>query len=151
GLIKSSPWIPQFRSSKKWETELHPWARVPEMIKDLWRELVIGFRTFRKSPGVAVLVVVILAFGIGMSTTLFSLVDAVLLKPLPYRDSGRLVMIWEKAARIGFPRYHVAPPDFEDWRKQTGAFEDMGAYAGDAFNLTGEGTPERLDGADVTP
>jgi predicted permease len=121
------------------------------MIMGFWRELGTGFRTFRKSPGLAVLVVVILAFGIGMSTTLFSLVDAVLLKPLPYRDSGRLVMVWENAARIGFPRYHVAPPDFEDWRSQTSSFEEIGAYAGDAFNLTDEGTPERLDGAEVTP
>src|SRR5215831_4295565 len=121
------------------------------MIRHLLRELDVTCRTFRKNPGVALLVVVILASGIGMSTTLFSVVDAVLLKPLPYRDSGRLVMIWEKAARIGFPRYYVAPPDFEDWKNQTGSFEDIGAYAGDAFNLTGEGTPERLDGADVTP
>jgi len=121
------------------------------MITDLWREFDMTCRTFRKNPGVALLVVVILASGIGMSTTLFSVVDAVLLKPLPYRDSGRLVMIWEKAARIGFPRYYVAPPDFEDWKNQTGSFEDIGAYSGDAFNLTGEGTPERLDGADITP
>src|SRR5215510_16180919 len=121
------------------------------MITDLWRELDMTCRTFRKNPGVALLVVVIHASGIGMSTTLFSLVDAVLLKPLPYRDSGRLIMIWEKAARIGFPRYHVAPPDFEDWRNQTGSFADIGAYSGDAVNLTGEGSPERLDGAAVTP
>jgi hypothetical protein len=121
------------------------------MIMDLFRELHAGLRTFRKSPGVALLVLVILAFGIGISTTLFSLVDAVLLKPLPYRDSGRLVMIWEKATRIGFARYHAAPPDFEDWKNETSSFEDIGAYSGDAFNLTDEGTPERLDGAAVTP
>jgi putative ABC transport system permease protein len=132
------------------ELQLVRWG-LCRMITDLWFELGASFRTFRKNRGLALLVIVILAFGIGTSTTLFSLVDAVLLKPLPYRDSSRLVMIWENAARIGFPRYHVAPPDFEDLRNQTGSFEDVGAYSGDAFNLTGEGTPERLDGAAVTP
>jgi putative ABC transport system permease protein len=121
------------------------------MVLDLWRELGAGLRTFRKAPGVALLVILILALGIGMSTTCFSIVDAVLLKPLPYRDAGRLFKIWERAPRIGFPSYYVAPPDFQDWKDQTGSFEGIGAYVGDAFNLTGEGTPERLDGAAVTP
>jgi putative ABC transport system permease protein len=90
--------------------------------------------------------------GIGATTAIFSVVDAVLLRSLPYRDPGRLVSVFEDESEIGFPRNTPAPANYADWKAQTQVFDDLAAMAAyRVFNLTGsEGEPERLDGAAVT-
>src|SRR5258708_3439497 len=101
-----------------------------------------ALRTLRRSPGFAVVVILILALGIGANTAIFSLVNAVLLRPLPFPDADRLVMIWEDWTAIGFPRNTPAPGNYLDWKKQNQVFEDMTAIRFRTLNLTGDGEPE---------
>src|SRR5262245_24967095 len=91
-----------------------------------------------------------LALGIGANTAIFSLVNAVLLKPLSYRDYDRLLMIWEDATSAGFPRNQPAPANFNDWRAQNQSFERMAALDWREFNLTGDRRPERVIAYGVT-
>jgi putative ABC transport system permease protein len=91
-----------------------------------------------------------LALGIGANTAIFSLVNAVLLKPLPYPDYDRLLMVWEDATSAGFPRNQPAPANFNDWRAQNQTFERMAALDWREFNLTGDRRPERVIAYGVT-
>src|SRR5437879_7901701 len=103
-----------------------------------------------KNPGFAALTVLILAFGIGANTAVFSVVHAVLLKPLPFFDPDRLVLLWEDASRIGFPRGTPAPANYADWKEQNQSFEKIEAIAGRPMNLTGAGGPARMNVDAVT-
>src|SRR5262245_34648424 len=116
----------------------------------LWQDLRFGFRQLLNKPGFAAVAVLSLALGIGANTAIFSLVDAVLLRPLPFRDPERLVMVWEDASRIGFPRNTTAPANYADWKAQNQVFEDMAALEGRNLNLTEEGEPEKVEGQAVT-
>ncbi len=78
-------------------------------METFWQDLRFGFRQLLSKPGFALIAVLSLALGIGANTAIFSLVDAVLLRPLPFGDPERLVIVWEDAARIGFPRNTPAP------------------------------------------
>jgi putative ABC transport system permease protein len=119
-------------------------------MKTLWQDLRYGVRLMFKNPGFTLAALFTLALGIGANTALFSLVDTVLLRPLPFRDPDRLVMVWEDASSIGFPRNTPAPANFADWKAQNQVFEDMAATAGRSYNLTGDGEPENLEGRTVT-
>ncbi|HMJ05084.1 MAG TPA: ABC transporter permease, partial [Chthoniobacterales bacterium] len=88
--------------------------------------------------------------GIGANSAIFSVVNTLLLRPLPYRNPSQLVVIWEAAAHLGFPKNTPSPANFLDWQKQSTVFEGMGAFAERSFNLTGLGEPERLDGRRVS-
>jgi predicted permease len=116
----------------------------------LWQDLRYGFRTLTKNPGFSFIAVVSLALGIGANTAIFSLVNAVLLKPLPFTEPERLVMVWEDASAIGFPRGDVAPANYGDWKAQNQVFDDMAALNWKNFNLTGDGEPERILAHGVT-
>jgi putative ABC transport system permease protein len=109
-----------------------------------------ALRTVLKNPGFAATAVATLALGIGANTAIFSVVNAVMLKPLPYRDPGRLVMVWEDSTSHGYPKDTPAPGNFTSWRAQNHVFEDMAALAGRAFNLTGAGEPEKIEGLKVS-
>jgi putative ABC transport system permease protein len=91
-----------------------------------------------------------LALGIGANTAIFSLVDAVLLRPLPFREPERLVIVWEDASSIGFPRNTPAPANYADWKSQNRVFEDMAALSWQSYNLTEDGEPERVEAQAVT-
>src|SRR5580700_9934660 len=91
------------------------------------QELLYPFRVLRKSPGFTATAVAALAIGIGASTAIFSLVDAVLLRPLPFQDANRLVAVSERPPR--YLRNTVSGPTYLDWREQNGVFENMGAMA----------------------
>lgn len=119
-------------------------------METLWQDLRYGFRALTKSPGFTAIAVLSLALGIGANTAIFSVVNAVLLKPLPFRDPERLVMVWEDQSAIGFPRDDVAPANFADWKMQQSVFEDMAALTWKSFNLTGDGEPERILAHGVT-
>ncbi len=104
-----------------------------------------------KNPGFTFFVVAVLALGIAASTAIFTIADAVLIRPLPYRDASRLVMVWEDASAFGFPHDTPAPGNFSDWRARNQVFEDMAAVTfGRSFNLTGDGNPEEIPGNYVT-
>jgi predicted permease len=103
------------------------------------RDVRYGVRTLARSPGFALIAILVMALGIGATTSLFTIVRAVLLKPLPFRDPNNLVMVYEHfRASTGEGFNVVSPADYQDWRAQTHGFEDMAAWHGYGFNLTGE-------------
>jgi putative ABC transport system permease protein len=111
-------------------------------------DLRYAARSLRKSPGFAAAAVATLALGIGATTAVFSVVNAVLLKPLPYAEPDRLVRIW--SAWEGSPRSDVSPAEYFDDRDGLLTFASVGAFAGGTANLTGDGEPERLAAAYTT-
>src|SRR5262249_22463950 len=125
-------------------------ARGANMIAGLWQDLRYGVRMLRKNPGFTAVAVLTLAVGIGANTAIFSVVNAVLLRPLPYPDQDRLVNFWLSAPSKGLPE--VALPDalFAFYRDRSHTFEKMAAYTDEGFNLNDASEPERLNGANVT-
>lgn len=109
-----------------------------------------SLRQIFKNPGFFAVAVAALALGIGANTAIFSAVEAVLLRPLPYFQPGRLVMVWEDSSFIGFPNNTPAPANFVDWKAQNTVFSDMAARQGSSMSLTGGGAPEQLFGQRVT-
>jgi len=101
------------------------------------QDLRYGARLLRKSPGFSVIAVLVMALGIGATTAIFSVVDAVLLKPLPFRAPERLLVIWEKNPAQNQYKLFVAPVNFLEWRKQSQAMESMAAFQVVHINLTG--------------
>jgi putative ABC transport system permease protein len=120
------------------------------MFGDLAQDLRYGLRTLLKSPAFTGIAVLALALGIGANTAIFSVVNTVLLRPLPFKNPDQLVMIWENATHLGFPKNTPSPANFLDWREQGTVFTGMSAMAQKNFNLTGAGEPERLDGRRVS-
>jgi predicted permease len=110
-----------------------------------------GLRLIRKSPVFAMVTIVTLALGIGANTAIYSAVDAVVVRPLPYHDPDRLVMVWEDASYVSFPRNTPAPANYFSWKELNRVFTDMAATRGTTASLTGGGTPEQLLGRRVTP
>jgi putative ABC transport system permease protein len=112
----------------------------------LWQDLRHGFRALRKSPGFTAVAVLTLGLGIGANTAIFSVVENVLLRPLPYRDPTALVQIWNTYLPQ-FPQVPNSPGDFQDFRRQASSFSEMAAFVDipQGFNLTGEGEPQRLE------
>jgi predicted permease len=117
----------------------------------LVRDSRYAVRLLVKQPGVTAIALLTLAIGIGGNTAIFSAVDALLLRPLPYRDPERLVKVWEKRPAEGVLDNVVAPADFLDWARMNTVFEDMAAYVPITADLTGVGEPVRLFAAGVSP
>jgi len=109
-----------------------------------------SLRQIFKNPGFLAVAVGALALGIGANTAIFSAVEAVLLRPLPYFQPDRLVLVWEDSSFIGFPENTPAPANFLDWKAQNAVFTDMAARQGSSMSLTGDGAPEQLFGQRVT-
>ncbi|HVN03966.1 MAG TPA: ABC transporter permease [Bryobacteraceae bacterium] len=116
----------------------------------LWSEFRHAARSLAKSPGFTAVAVLTLALGIGANTAVFSLLNAVLLRPLPYADPGRLVLVWESAPFFGVEDSPVSPANYVDWKKRAQAFEEMGALEISGYRLTGDGPPELVLGAVAT-
>ena len=113
-------------------------------------ELRYGVRSLRRHPWFTAVAVLSLALGIGANTAIFSVVDAVLLRSLPFRDADRLAIVWEEASFAGFPQNTPAPANYLDWKAQNTVFEDMAAIADRSFTLTGGGEPEKVMAQAVT-
>ena len=122
------------------------WSSVERLLQDIR----FALRTFRKSPAFVAFAVIPLALGLGANAAIFSVVDAVLFRSLPFRDAGRLVEVWEDSSRIGFPRDTPAPANFADWKQRNHVFEDMAALNDDLYALTGDGPPQQVEGSPVT-
>ena len=123
------------------------WQRLEHAVKDIR----LACRTLIKSPGFTAVVVLTLSGGIGAATAIFSVVHAVLLQPLPYREPDRLIALWTSAPSLGLPKAFVSIAEYLDWRAQNNVFEEVGITRPIAnFNLTGQGTPERLEGARIS-
>jgi putative ABC transport system permease protein len=120
-------------------------------LENLGKDIRYGFRMLRKSPSFTFFAVAVLALGIAANSAIFSVADAVLIRPLPYADADRLVIVWEDASAFGFPKDTPAPGNFSDWKARNQVFTDVAATSfGGAFNLTGAGPPEKLTGRSVT-
>ncbi|MBI3982437.1 MAG: hypothetical protein HY337_05960, partial [Gemmatimonadetes bacterium] len=112
-------------------------------------DLQYALRSLRKSPGFTAVSVLTLALGIGVNTTIFTLLNAVLFSPLPYPDPERLVSVAEYRADDGRSS-SVAPPAYFDWRDQARSVAAIAAVSANWYNLIGRAEPERIDGAAVT-
>src|SRR5437763_14074052 len=113
-------------------------------------DLKYGARLLRRSPGFSAAAILALALGIGANTAIFSVVDAVLLAPMPFKDADRLVIVGEDASNLGFPKNTPAPANWVDWRKQNTVFTDISAARGRFASITGDGPPEQVFGRYVT-
>jgi len=118
-------------------------------MQTLWQDLRYGARMLLKKPGFTLIAVITLALGIGANAAIFSVVNAVLLRPLPFKDPDRLMLIRETKLPQ-FPEFSVSPGNFLDWRKQNTVFERLVAFSGLSFNMVGTGDPEQIRGMKVT-
>lgn len=130
------PW-----ASPDYPVETHP-------MQALMQDIRYALRTLARHPAFAIVAGLTLALGIGANTAIYSVVDAVLLRPLPWPDSDRLVIVF--GARGSQTQGGVAYLDYKDWREQSRSFEELGVIRGQSVNLTGRETPERVIGSFVT-
>jgi putative ABC transport system permease protein len=125
------------------------WGWVP--FERLLRDVRYAFRQVARNPGFAAITVFTLALGIGSTTAIFSIFNATLLRPLPFEDPDRLVLLYTSIPNIGYEGPgSVTDPDFAEWQKQNQVFDQIAALRGKTANLTGSGEPERLAGTAVT-
>ena len=124
--------------------------RKGNMIGDIGQDLRYGLRMLARSPSFTFVAVLALALGIGANSAIFSVVNTVLLRPLPYKSPDAIMTVWEETTHLGFPFNTPSPANFIDWRDQNTVFEGMSAMAQKHFNLTGMGEPERFDGRRVS-
>lgn len=121
-------------------------------MNNLVLDLRYALRVLLRSPGFSVAIVLVLALGIGANTLIFSVVNAVLLRPLPYQDSSRIMQIWHVPPAKSFPGmtlFSVSPANYLDWKSQSHSFEEMAAYGFATFNMGGKERPEALQAATV--
>ena len=119
-------------------------------METLIKDIRYGIRGLLKRPGFTVIALITLALGIGANTAIFSVVNAVLLRPLPFQKPEELVIVWEDLTFAGFPHNTPAPANYVDWKTQNQSFIDMAASRETSFNLTGDGEPERVSTYAVT-
>ncbi len=117
---------------------------------NLWQDVRFAGRVLARNPGFTAVAVLALALGIGANTAIFSVVNAVLLRPLPYKEAGRLTVLWETNHQLGVPRARLSGPNFLDWREYNQVFQDMAAHDIGSGTLTGLGEPEQIPGMRVT-
>ena len=118
------------------------------MASTIWQDVKYGARMLLKNPGVTIVVIIALALGIGANSAIFSVVNAVVLRPLPYEESDRLVFLNEKSAVLD--EMSISYPNFTDWRNHNQTFEKIGVYNRGSYNLTGVGEAERILAAQMS-
>lgn len=124
-------------------------------MRRLWSETRFAWRALRGSPGVTIAAVLTLGVGIGANTALFSVMNAVILRPLPWKDPERLIGIWESNPKRGWPQFSTSGPNYLDWKEKNAGFDPLAAWRSLSFNLTGTSETERILGgaasADLLP
>jgi putative ABC transport system permease protein len=156
GELSGSELLPRELRRLDWRTNREPIVlgsnRRVNMIADLWQDLRYGARMLVKQPGFSLIAILTLALGIGANTAIFTVVDAALLRGLPYQDAGRLVQVWETRRLGEIKQLDASYPDYLDWGQQTAVIEGICGYTGwdGSFTLTGRTEAERIEGARVT-
>ena len=125
--------------------------RRDNVVASAFSDLRFAMRALRKQPGFAAVVVLTLAVGIGANTAIFSLVNGVLLRPMPYENPNELVRVWTSNVSRGITQWGVSLHDYEDWRSRNDVFAEVGVYNVNWINLSGLDRPERVTYAQVTP
>jgi hypothetical protein len=123
--------------------------RLFDRLDHLFRDLRNAFRSVWKDPGFSVAAILTLALGIGANTAIFTVLHGVVLAPLPYHDTDRLVLIALYNRTLGYPT-SLSYPDFLDWERESYSFEQIAAYKRQSFDLTNLGMPEHVDGYEVS-
>src|SRR5438445_440137 len=116
----------------------------------LMQDVRYGFRMLVKSPGVTVMAVLALGLGIGANTSIFSVVNFLLLRPLPYKHPRELVRVWATDPHRGGTEDVTSYPNFMDWKNQNSVFQQIAAFASQKLNLTGGNPPETISGLRVS-
>ena len=111
----------------------------------------MALRGLAKTPWFAAIAIVTAALAIGANTAVFSLINALLVRPLPYKEPAKLNLLWEQFAAQGLDRIPVSAPEYQDYERELKGFEQIAAFDYATFNLTEGGTPERISGAEVSP
>jgi predicted permease len=119
-------------------------------METLRQDLSYGFRTLFKNPGFTAVAVLSLAIGIGANSAIFSVINALLLRPLPYQDADRLAILWQRSPGLNVAQDWFSPGQCLDVKAENQVFEQVAVTIGASFNLTGQGGPEHVDGARVT-
>ena len=122
-----------------------------QLVDELVQDVRYALRVMRRSPGFAIAAALTFALGIGASTAMFSVVHGVLLRPLPYADPGRLVVLWERNVARGSDHNVVGVSTFEAWRERARSFDGMAGLVPLPATIAGAPTPERVMGAEVSP
>jgi putative ABC transport system permease protein len=125
-------------------------ARGVSLVETIVQDLRYALRMLRSNPGFTAVAILTLALGIGANTAIFSVIDSVLLRPLPYQDPAGLVMVWENDSQHPNPHNTVSPPDFLDWQSRNSVFAEMAALFDQRANLTGNGVPQEVVLQDVS-
>jgi putative ABC transport system permease protein len=123
-------------------------------MRNLLADLGLGLRGLRRNPGFALGAILVLALGIGANTAIFSIVNAVLLRPLPYDDPSRLMQVWHVPPAKSFPGltlFSVSPANYLDWQAQSRSFDSMAIYGGRSLTIGGKDQPEILHASNVAP
>src|SRR5262249_61904562 len=124
------------------QTASLPYLSRERDMRTLLQDLRFGARMLLKKPGFTIVAVITLALGIGSNTAVFSLINAVLLRPLQFYEPERLVMVWEDASFAGFPQQETAPANYVDWKARQSVFEDMAALGWGGGRVAGGGEPQ---------
>src|SRR5262249_33100337 len=133
----------QLTVGQDWQPS-HQRPKIDKDMHTLIQDLRFGLRVLAKHAGVTVVAVITFVLCFGGQTANFSLVNAVILRPLPYKNPDALVSLWENVPERG--RWRVTPGNFFDWKKQNTTFEEMAAFGANSMTLTGGGEPEQLLG-----
>jgi putative ABC transport system permease protein len=161
-LDDSSPWIDaaRERARRPVPRRIREWTRTEAPVPGerggsiyrlgILRDARHALRMLVRTPAFSLIAVMTFAVGIGVNTAVFSVVDAVLLRPLPYPDADRVTMVWLDNTRERIKEDITSYPNYRDWRDQNSSYAQLAAYSESAFGLTGAGEPERLLGAAVT-
>jgi putative ABC transport system permease protein len=120
------------------------------MLDRLFQDLRYAFRHLRSNPGFTVVTILVLALGIGANAAVFSVINAVLLRPLPFADSGQLVQIWESNPSRGVVQETVSPWTFVDWQNQSSTLAQIAVHEYESLGLATSEAPERMDAALVS-
>src|SRR5947209_1989918 len=119
------------------------------MLASLLNDFRFAGRMLIKNPGFSLIAIVALGLGIGANTAIFSILNSVLLRPLPYHDPDRIIAVWQKISQEGHVNF--SPAELDIWQKQAHVFESLGASTGNGFTLSGQGDPAQFLGQIVTP